>query len=103
MRLIRVTRLGKFSPNGQVFTLGRFLKMTEIAPSFGATFFPKYRLCIDFDKKIVGLHFGRIFSRTYPVTLCRLFTDSSQFPLLFMEDNAAAELALVSSMAELGS
>jgi hypothetical protein len=31
----RVTRLGEFSPNGRLFTIGRFSKMTEVAPDFG--------------------------------------------------------------------
>jgi hypothetical protein len=53
--LSRVTRLGKFSPNGQLFTLGRFFLITEVAQNFGLLF-PLYRMLINFDKKWVGLH-----------------------------------------------
>jgi hypothetical protein len=31
MTVIRVTRLGEFSPIGSLFTLGSFMKITEIA------------------------------------------------------------------------
>jgi hypothetical protein len=34
----RVTRLGEFSPIGWLFTLGSFLKMTEVAQIFGLLF-----------------------------------------------------------------
>jgi hypothetical protein len=35
----RVTRLGKFPPIGQQFTLGRDLKITEVAQIFWLLFF----------------------------------------------------------------
>jgi hypothetical protein len=50
--------LGKFSPIGRLFTLGSFLKITEAGEIFGY-FFQQLSLGIDFDKKRVGLHFGR--------------------------------------------
>jgi hypothetical protein len=34
----RVTRLGEFSPNVSLFTLGSFVKITEVAPIFGQFF-----------------------------------------------------------------
>jgi hypothetical protein len=34
----RVTRLGEFSPNGWLFTLGCFLKISEVAHIFGFLF-----------------------------------------------------------------
>jgi hypothetical protein len=35
-------------------------------------FFPQYQLCINFDKKMVGLHFGRLFHKlVWSVTLDR--------------------------------
>jgi hypothetical protein len=52
----RVTRLGEFSPIGWLFYFGNFLKITEVAQIF-ALDFPRYKLCIDFDKKWVGPHF----------------------------------------------
>jgi hypothetical protein len=33
--------------------------MTEVAHNVGLLF-PKYRLCINFDKNWIGLHFGRL-------------------------------------------
>jgi hypothetical protein len=63
----RVTGLAEFSPNGRVFTLGIFLKITEVALIF-VQLFPNHRLCITFDKKWVGLNFGQYFSQTHPVT-----------------------------------
>jgi hypothetical protein len=33
--IIRVTRLGEFSPIGRLFTIGRFSKITEVAKDFG--------------------------------------------------------------------
>jgi hypothetical protein len=37
--LVRVTRLGEFSPIGGQLTLGHFLKITKSSPPFWATFF----------------------------------------------------------------
>jgi hypothetical protein len=37
--IIRVTRLGKFSPNMRLLALGGFLKMTELARIFVLIFF----------------------------------------------------------------
>jgi hypothetical protein len=60
--LNRATRLGEFSPIGRSFTLWQN-KITELAQLFGGYFFPKYRLSINFDKKLIGLRFGRFFQK----------------------------------------
>jgi hypothetical protein len=52
---------------GRLFSLGRFLKIKK--KSFLGNYFPLLMLCIEFDKKWLGLHFGRFFSQTHPVTL----------------------------------
>jgi hypothetical protein len=75
---------------GRLFTLGSFLKITEVDHIFGRIFaylgdcllwavfwkiteaahcyfFPcTCRFCINFDKKWVGLHFGRFFTNSSP-------------------------------------
>jgi hypothetical protein len=57
----RVTRLGKWV----IFLLWTVsLKITEVA-HFTGLLFPQLRLCINFDPKGLGLHFGRF----HPVTL----------------------------------
>jgi hypothetical protein len=52
----RVTRLGEFSPIGRLFSLASLLKITEVAQLL----FPHNQLRINFDKKLVGQHFGRL-------------------------------------------
>jgi hypothetical protein len=67
----RVTRLGEFSPNGQLLTLGSSLKLcTKSSPHFRATSTRVYivYICINFDKNWVGL-FWAIYSQTRLVTL----------------------------------
>jgi hypothetical protein len=39
----RVTKLGDFSPIGQLFIMGSFLKMTEVAQNFVNYFFPQQK------------------------------------------------------------
>jgi hypothetical protein len=58
----RVTRFGVFSPVGRLFTLGSRLKMTEVVQILGLLF-PQYKLRVDFSKKWVGIHFGRLFHK----------------------------------------
>jgi hypothetical protein len=65
---IRVTRLGKFSPIGIVFALGRFFLITDVAQTLGGTFFPWQYLCIHFDKNWFCNMSGD-FLRTHLVTL----------------------------------
>jgi hypothetical protein len=60
----RVARLGEFSPNGLLFSLGSGLKTTEEAHISGLLF----SHCTsyvrkNFDKKWIGLHFGRLFHK----------------------------------------
>jgi hypothetical protein len=61
----RVTRLGEFSPNGRLFTLGSFFNNYINSPQFWATFSNVYQdyICINFDKNWVGLHFGSFFQK----------------------------------------
>jgi hypothetical protein len=37
--------------------------------TIGQIYFPTRKLCIYYDEKWFGLHFGRLFSQTHPVTL----------------------------------
>jgi hypothetical protein len=48
----RVTRLGEFSPIGGLFTLGSLCENGKNQD---------YYVCINFDKKRIGPHFGRFF------------------------------------------
>jgi hypothetical protein len=59
---IRVTRLGEFLPFVRLFSLGSFWEITEVAQIYGVLF-PQVKLCINFDKKMFGLHFGRLFHK----------------------------------------
>jgi hypothetical protein len=62
--LSRLTRWDEFSPIGQMFILGSFLKLTEVCSSnLWATFCCCKTLFINFDKKRVGPHFGRFFCK----------------------------------------
>jgi hypothetical protein len=54
----RVTRLGEFSPNGRLFTLGNGLKITEVVQISGLLFSALPVLIL---KKMFGPHFGRLF------------------------------------------
>jgi hypothetical protein len=60
-----VTRLGEFLPIGLLFTLGSFLKITEVVLIFGL-FFGRRKLGIYFDQKMDNI-FGD-FSQTHLVT-----------------------------------
>jgi hypothetical protein len=42
--------------------VGSVLKITRVAQSFGLLF-PRYQLCIHFARKLVGVHFGRLFRK----------------------------------------
>jgi hypothetical protein len=57
----RVTRFGQFSPiyifDSLLWAIFKTLKTDQI---FGQLF-RRFRLCINFDKKMVGLYFGRFF------------------------------------------
>jgi hypothetical protein len=58
----RVTRFGDFSPIVRLFTLASVLKMTKWQ---FCSLFSRYQLCtcINFDQKLVGLHFGQLFRK----------------------------------------
>jgi hypothetical protein len=54
-------QIGRIFAFWAVVILGSFLKITEVAQIFGYFLYDTYKLCIRFDKKWVGLHFGRFF------------------------------------------
>jgi hypothetical protein len=55
-----VTKLGEFALIGRLFTLAIFFKLQK-EPTFIGLLFSQHQLCINFDKKLVGRHFGRLF------------------------------------------
>jgi hypothetical protein len=57
----RVTRLGKFSPNGWLLSLGNYFENCRKSSHFWAIF-ETVRL-FNFDKKCLGLHFGRFYHK----------------------------------------
>jgi hypothetical protein len=65
--LTRVTRLGKFSHIGQLFTLSRFFKLQN-KPSLWTTFFP-FKLHVFHSTKKFWAQFWVSFSQTHLVTL----------------------------------
>jgi hypothetical protein len=50
---------GDQTPNEWLLTLSNYFKIAEIANVLG----PLLRLCINFDQKCLGLHFGRFFHK----------------------------------------
>jgi hypothetical protein len=58
-----VTRLGEFSPIGWLFTLGSFLKMTQVADILG-NFSPRLRLWNNFVKNGLGYILGDSFTNS---------------------------------------
>jgi hypothetical protein len=60
----RVTRLCEFSPVGRVFTLGSFLKITEVAQILGQLFYTWQNVCSNFDKNVLGHIFGDFFTNS---------------------------------------
>jgi hypothetical protein len=59
----RVTRLGEFSTIGWLFSLSIFLKSDE-SSRFGGYFFPRLRVCINFDKKGLGYIWAIFFTNS---------------------------------------
>jgi hypothetical protein len=55
-----VTRSGEFSPNGHYCTVGRFIKITEVARILGYIF-PKCKFWINLDKNGLGYILGDFF------------------------------------------
>jgi hypothetical protein len=64
LHTVRVTRLGDFSPDRRLITLGNYIfwKLQKVAHVLGPLF-RLLRLCINFDKKCLGLNFGRFFHK----------------------------------------
>jgi hypothetical protein len=60
--------MGEFSPIGLLFTLGSFVKITDVAQIFGLLF-PRLKLWVNFDKKIIWATFWTIHLQTDLVTL----------------------------------
>jgi hypothetical protein len=62
---------------------------------FWATFFQSiYLLCIHFDKKWVGLHFGRFFSLAHPVTQVTSLSRCSSYVIFFSKNPNSASSRL---------
>jgi hypothetical protein len=57
-----VARLDEISLIGRYFNLGSFKKIIEAAKNFWSTFFPLKKLCINLDKKCVGLILDTFFT-----------------------------------------
>jgi hypothetical protein len=60
--------LGEFSPIGRLFSLGRFVKITEVAQSLGLTFFHETSCVLIWGKTGWATPYA-IFSQTHLVTL----------------------------------
>jgi hypothetical protein len=67
-----VNRLGEFSAIGRLFSLGSFMKITEVAKILRSAFFhdTSYALILT---KMGWVAFWAIFSQTHLVTLTRRF------------------------------
>jgi hypothetical protein len=60
--------LGKELPRERAESaLASYLKIVKVSQILG--FYPRWKICINCDKKSVGLHFGRFISQTHLVTL----------------------------------
>jgi hypothetical protein len=67
-----------------LFTLDIFLKITEVAETFGFLFFTVKGFALSLRKKRVGPLFGRIFSRAYLVTLLSPTKQRQQNKIVFV-------------------
>jgi hypothetical protein len=56
VHVIQGDQIGRIS---QLFTLGSFFKLLKYVVHNVGYFFTRLRFCINFDKKWIGLHFGR--------------------------------------------
>jgi hypothetical protein len=61
--------LGQFFAQRATVFFGKIFENPKSSPLFFGYFFPLLRLCIDFGRKWLGIHFGRFFSQTHLVTL----------------------------------
>jgi hypothetical protein len=76
--LTRVTRLGEFSPLGQLFSyILHFLKL-KMQTNVWGHLFPREKLCVGFIRKQVGLHSGHP-DPYQPTHFCLLCTFSARF------------------------
>jgi hypothetical protein len=71
-----VTRLGEFSPIGWLFTLAKFMKITEVAEIFFATFFPRQvSYAQSLTKKVLGHILADFFKNSsgHPFSQLQIF------------------------------
>jgi hypothetical protein len=61
--MVRVVRLGEFSPIARLFSLGRFFKNYKSSSNSWATFAHETSYVLILTKKRVGLHFRRLFHK----------------------------------------
>jgi hypothetical protein len=66
---IRVTRFGEFSPVGRLFTMGIFVKITEITQILFSTVKVMYK----FSQKMIWATFWPTFLQTHLVTLVKIY------------------------------
>jgi hypothetical protein len=70
----RVTRLGDFSPNGRYFTLGRFIKITDVAQKL-------HKVKVKFGYFFVSLEYALILTKNgFGYILGDFVTNSSGHP-----------------------
>jgi hypothetical protein len=60
----RVTRLGEFSPNGRLFTLGSILENCLKSPHFCASFYPGMNYVIVLTKIGLGYILGDFYTKS---------------------------------------
>jgi hypothetical protein len=62
-----VTRSGEISPIGRLFSLGSFMKMTEVVRIFCSSFLHGKCVVLILTKKCFGLHLGLYFGRYFQI------------------------------------
>jgi hypothetical protein len=67
-----------------LFSLGSFMKITEGAEILVLLFTPRYKLCITFDKKWVGPHFGQYFQKVVKSSWAQLTAEENNFLVSFL-------------------
>jgi hypothetical protein len=75
--VIRVTKLGEFSPIGRLGTLGSFLKTKEIARIFGLLSPRKKSCALILTKNGLGYILGDLFTNPSVTLLVTLILDSN--------------------------
>jgi hypothetical protein len=69
--------LGEFPPNGRLFTLSSFLKITEVAHICVLHFpfaYSTYRLCVNLTKRVLGYILGAFYETNLVTQLKSLKT-----------------------------